>query len=97
VPVHRGDSLQQAIATRARRALHAQASLFEVFPDVVFMAVFTGSAAAHPHVWVTARAQVIFNAKGEIEAIRQAWTFDEMYSAFVTEGQGKGRPAVDQG
>jgi ABC-type uncharacterized transport system substrate-binding protein len=32
---------------------------------------------------------VIFNAKGEIEAIRQAWTFDEMYSAFVTEGQGK--------
>jgi ABC-type uncharacterized transport system substrate-binding protein len=59
------------------------------FLTVIFMAVFTGSAAAHPHVWVTARAQVIFNAKGEIEAIRQAWTFDEMYSAFVTEGQGK--------
>jgi ABC-type uncharacterized transport system substrate-binding protein len=30
---------------------------------------------------------VIFDAKGEIEAIRNAWTFDEMYSAFVTEGQ----------
>ena len=59
------------------------------FLTVVFMAVFTGSAAAHPHVWVTARAHVIFNAKGEIEAIHQAWTFDEMYSAFVTEGQGK--------
>ena len=59
------------------------------FLTVIFMAVFTGSAAAHPHVWVTARAQVIFNAKGEIEAIGQAWSFDEMYSAFVTEGQGK--------
>ena len=32
---------------------------------------------------------MIFDAKGEIEAIRHAWTFDEMYSAFVTEGQGK--------
>jgi hypothetical protein len=33
---------------------------------------------------------VIFDAKGEIEGIRHAWTFDEMYSAFETEGgQGK--------
>ncbi|HUB63614.1 MAG TPA: DUF1007 family protein [Methylocella sp.] len=55
----------------------------------VFMAALTEIAAAHPHVWVTARAQVIFDAKGEIEAIRNTWTFDEMYSAFVTEGQGK--------
>jgi ABC-type uncharacterized transport system substrate-binding protein len=62
---------------------------FGFFLTAIFVAVVTGSAAAHPHVWVTARAQVIFNAKGEIEAIRHAWTFDEMYSAFVTEGQGK--------
>jgi ABC-type uncharacterized transport system substrate-binding protein len=46
-------------------------------------------AEAHPHVWVTARAQAVFNAKGEITAIRHTWTFDEMYSAFVTEGQGQ--------
>jgi ABC-type uncharacterized transport system substrate-binding protein len=59
------------------------------FPAAVFVAIAAGSAAAHPHVWVTARAQVIFDAKGEIEAIRNTWTFDEMYSAFVTEGQGK--------
>jgi ABC-type uncharacterized transport system substrate-binding protein len=44
---------------------------------------------AHPHVWVSARAQVIFGPKGGIEAIRHAWTFDEMYSAFVTQGQSK--------
>ncbi|MGH6813502.1 MAG: DUF1007 family protein [Methylocella sp.] len=60
-----------------------------VIPAAVFVAVLPGVAAAHPHVWVTARAQVIFDAKGEIEALRHAWTFDEMYSAFVTEGQGK--------
>jgi ABC-type uncharacterized transport system substrate-binding protein len=55
----------------------------------VFVVGLASDAAAHPHVWVSARAQVIFDAKGEIEAIRNAWTFDEMYSAFVTEGQGK--------
>ena len=59
------------------------------FLTAVFVAGLAQNAAAHPHVWVSARAQVIFDAKGEIEAIRHAWTFDEMYSAFVTEGQGK--------
>ncbi|MCI0466322.1 MAG: DUF1007 family protein [Beijerinckiaceae bacterium] len=54
-----------------------------------FMASLGASAAAHPHVWVTARAQAIFDARGEIAAIRHSWTFDEMYSAFVTEGQTK--------
>jgi len=58
-------------------------------PTAIFVAFLPGVAAAHPHVWVTARAQVIFGANGEIDAIRHAWTFDEMYSAFVTEGQGK--------
>ena len=62
-------------------------SLF--IPAAVFAAVLPGAAAAHPHVWVSARAQVVFDTKGEIEAIRHAWTFDEMYSAFVTEGQSK--------
>lgn len=54
-----------------------------------FLPVFAPMAAAHPHVWVTARAETVFNEKGEAVAIRHAWTFDEMYSAFVTEGQGK--------
>ena len=59
------------------------------FLIAAFAAGLAQSAAAHPHVWVSARAQVIFDANGEIEAIRNAWTFDEMYSAFVTEGQAK--------
>lgn len=53
-------------------------------------ASLAGAAAAHPHVWVSAQAQVVFAANGEIEAVRHSWVFDEMYSAFVTEGQGKG-------
>jgi ABC-type uncharacterized transport system substrate-binding protein len=52
-------------------------------------ALFATDALAHPHVWITGQEQVIFGPKGEITAIRHAWVFDEMYSAFVTEGVGK--------
>ena len=54
-----------------------------------FAALFANAASAHPHVWITGQEQVIFGPKGEITAIRHSWVFDEMYSAFVTEGVGK--------
>ncbi len=50
---------------------------------------FANAALAHPHVWITGQEQVIFGPNGEIAAIRHAWVFDEMYSAFVTEGVGR--------
>ncbi|HEY8009140.1 MAG TPA: DUF1007 family protein [Methylocella sp.] len=60
-----------------------------LFLSMLFVGISASAAAAHPHVWVTARAQVVFNAQGQIEAIRNAWVFDEMYSAFATQGLGK--------
>ncbi len=45
-----------------------------------------GPAEAHPHVFVTAKEQVIFGADGSVTGIRAVWTFDEMYSSFVTQG-----------
>lgn len=42
-------------------------------------------AEAHPHVWVTARAQVVY-ADGKVTGVRHAWAFDPEYSAFVTQG-----------
>ncbi len=45
-------------------------------------------ASAHPHVWVEATAEIIFR-DGKVEGVRHAWTFDDMYSAFVTQGVGK--------
>ncbi len=54
-------------------------------------------ALAHPHVWVTARTEVIFNQAGLIQAVRNSWVFDEMYSAFATEGLGKdGKPPTPE-
>ena len=53
----------------------------------------TGAARAHPHVWVAARSQVVFGPDGKILGLRQAWEFDEMYSAFAVQGLGKdGKP-----
>ena len=43
------------------------------------------TALAHPHVSVTARAELIF-ADGKVTGIRHAWTFDKAYSAFITQG-----------
>ena len=50
-------------------------------------------AMAHPHVWVAARATVLFDKEGRVAGVRNSWTFDEMYSAFATQGLGKdGQP-----
>jgi ABC-type uncharacterized transport system substrate-binding protein len=50
---------------------------------LVFAAV---PALAHPHVWVIVRAELLYGPDGKVSAIRHAWTFDEGYSAFVTQG-----------
>ena len=61
------------------------------------LALSAGPALAHPHVWVKARAQVVFGADGKIAAIRHVWTFDEMYSAFALQGLGKdGQPSKEE-
>jgi ABC-type uncharacterized transport system substrate-binding protein len=44
------------------------------------------SAGAHPHVWIDARSQVIFDDQQRISALRVSWRFDEFYSLFAIEG-----------
>src|SRR4051794_1909899 len=46
-------------------------------------------ALAHPHVWVTSKAQIVFAPDGKVTAIRHAWTFDAAYSTYVTQGLDK--------
>ncbi len=46
-------------------------------------------ALAHPHVWVTARAELVYAPDGKVAAVRHSWTFDQAYSAFVTQGLDK--------
>jgi ABC-type uncharacterized transport system substrate-binding protein len=46
----------------------------------------TGVAQAHPHVWVTMTTELIYAPDGALTGVRQAWTFDDMFSAFATQG-----------
>src|SRR3974390_2659057 len=43
-------------------------------------------AGAHPQVCVTMRGEVVYGTGGTVTALRQAWSFDETYSAFAVEG-----------
>ena len=43
-------------------------------------------ADAHPHIWVISKTEIVYAADGTVKAVRQAWTFDDMFSAFATQG-----------
>ncbi len=53
---------------------------------LVGVVAFHGVAAAHPHVFVDARVEVVFDKDGKITALRQVWRFDDAFSAFATQG-----------
>ncbi|MGO9703381.1 MAG: DUF1007 family protein [Xanthobacteraceae bacterium] len=46
----------------------------------------TGRAHAHPHVWVTMTEEILYASDGTVTGVRHAWTFDDMFSAFATQG-----------
>ena len=43
-------------------------------------------AKAHPHVWVTMHTDLVYAPDGSITGIRHAWSFDDMFSTFATQG-----------
>ncbi len=40
------------------------------------------SLAAHPHVWITARAELVMDA-GYLEKLKVEWTFDELFTNLL--------------
>ena len=54
----------------------------------VGLAGLASSALAHPHVWVTAWATVLYD-HNTITGLQQAWTFDEFYTQQAIEGLDK--------
>jgi ABC-type uncharacterized transport system substrate-binding protein len=64
-----------------------------MFRRIVFLIVglscliaSTPHARAHPHVWVTMTSEVLYTPDGSVKGVRHAWTFDDMFSAFATQG-----------
>lgn len=43
-------------------------------------------AFAHPHVWLKAKAELVFDGDNNFVAVRHTWEFDEGFSAFATQG-----------
>ncbi|HME31104.1 MAG TPA: DUF1007 family protein [Pseudolabrys sp.] len=52
----------------------------------VLTLVLAGIANAHPHVWVTMHTDLVYAPDGRITGIRHAWSFDDMFSTFATQG-----------
>jgi ABC-type uncharacterized transport system substrate-binding protein len=56
--------------------------------------LFPAAVQAHPHVWVTMRTELLYAPDGSITGVRHHWAFDDMFSAFATQGldaKGKGK------
>ena len=52
----------------------------------ITLAGLASPALAHPHVWITAKAEVVFAPDGRMTGIRHSWTFDEAFTAYATLG-----------
>jgi ABC-type uncharacterized transport system substrate-binding protein len=50
------------------------------------LAVGARQAQAHPHVWITAKSELIYAPDGSIIGVRHAWTFDDMFSTYALQG-----------
>ena len=49
---------------------------------------------AHPHSWIDVQSKLVFAASGQLVAIEQQWTFDELYTSYVVEEMAGGQTAT---
>ena len=61
-------------------------ALLRIFLAALAFMAFGLPAQAHPHVWVTMQSELIYDHDGSITGIRHHWTFDDMFTAFATQG-----------
>ena len=59
---------------------------FPVLAACAGLAIAGTAAFAHPHVWVTMKSEVVYAPDGTVTGVRHAWTFDDMFSVFATQG-----------
>ncbi|WP_029030401.1 DUF1007 family protein [Salinarimonas rosea] len=56
-------------------------------------------AAAHPHIWVETKTEIVWDDAGRVAALAHAWRFDEANSASMVLGldvNGDGRYTTDE-
>jgi ABC-type uncharacterized transport system substrate-binding protein len=60
-------------------------NLIRILISLALTALAT-AAHAHPHVWVAFKSEVVYAPDGSVTGIRHAWSFDDMFSTFATQG-----------
>jgi ABC-type uncharacterized transport system substrate-binding protein len=45
-------------------------------------------ALAHPHVFVDASVEVVFDAQNRATGLRIGWTYDDLFSLMIVEDRG---------
>ncbi|MEO8322081.1 MAG: DUF1007 family protein [Bradyrhizobium sp.] len=73
-------------ASRALGGDDVLRALFGVLALLVALSASISPAAAHPHVWITAKSQLIYAPDGSVSGVRHAWTFDDMFSTYALQG-----------
>ena len=56
-----------------------------VFSLLASLSFAGGPANAHPHIWVTFSAEIVYAPDGSATGVRHAWTFDDVYSTFAIQ------------
>jgi ABC-type uncharacterized transport system substrate-binding protein len=72
----------------SRRPAHQVSRMIRFFASVfaALVLLIGADAQAHPHVWVTMKSEVVYRPDGAATGVRHAWTFDDMFSTFATQG-----------
>jgi ABC-type uncharacterized transport system substrate-binding protein len=60
--------------------------LFGLLGLIFALSAGASSAEAHPHVWISAKSEVVYAPDGSITGVRHAWTFDEMFTTYALQG-----------
>ncbi len=53
---------------------------------LVMLAATPLPALAHPHIFIDAKATIVFDDAGDVAGIRHSWTFDESFSTWQIQG-----------
>src|SRR5262249_32233629 len=80
---------REEFAKHAREPWRAKSMIHRLFSYA--LAAFAGvviapAAQAHPHIWVTVKSEVVYGPDVTVTGVRHAWTFDDMFSVFATQG-----------
>lgn len=76
----------RAIVRASIRRLFLMKRLLTAILAAAALAFAAGVAQAHPHVFVTVKSEIVYDAEGKLTGVRHAWTFDDMFSVYATQG-----------